>query len=524
MEITEASAAATPSKMSQLMKTRRFWKWAGVIILLLFVAGLGVGLTVAKRPLLALLQGVPLGFEKRAFWGTTRESSAAGTVYPEGVSEMRSEVERLLALEPKVGIKKLQALVVPHSAYFYCGEVSAAAYREVDPSFKRVFILATDPASDNDRHGFSIPAEDALAIPGAKIPIGAIADDLQKSGLYYDEPRAHQSHTVESQLPFLHALKGNPSSAGFVVIPIMIGQLEEEEEEELAHLLASYADEKTLFIFSVNLSSLHSDEEARKLDMATLNALFSGNLNDVWEAQTDGGQPLAVLLKLKQLKNWEPSLISYKALAETRGKKERVFGFASAAFHEPFGLDPNAQTALLNSARRAIQEFVTSQTRVVAEADVLQKHPLLRVPRGIFVTLKIAGNVRGFAGDFVSTEPLLSSTVRLAVDAASSDANGPLSAAEWANTKITLTVLDYPQIIEVNDPDEYLTAIKANFDGVILGYQGGQSILLPEAWKNYPEPRTFLGTLCTSVGGDAECWKEDGAAVYRFRSVDFSEK
>jgi len=134
---------------------------------------------------------------------------------------------------------------------------------------------------------------------------------------------------------------------------------------------------------------------------------------------------------------------------------------------------------LIKAAREAIEHFSEfgEIPSVLKEVDL----DAYQEPRGVFVTLKKKGQLRGCIGFPLPMFPLGQAVVKAAVAAAFDDYRfEPLKKEELKDLDIEISVLSVPETIEVSDPSEYLEKIKIGRDGLIIEYLGHTGLLLPQ--------------------------------------------
>lgn len=452
-----------------------------------------------------------------------RPPAVAGQFYPADPAELYGTVTRLLAAKPELGIRGARALVVPHAGYMYSAEVAASAFSQVDTSFRRVFILTANHRGDADYHRASIPDVTHFAIPASEIPLSDIASKLRLDPFFVDEPRAHTMHMIELELPFLQALKGRPANPNYEIIPMVLGRMDERDVENLSGILEKYADERTLFVFSIDFSHYYPDDQARKLDMHTVDALLRMDPVETSKCVTDGNQVLLTLLSLARRRSWEPAFILYRNSGDVTGDRSRVVGYASLVFHDELKLTRAEQTELLGLGRRTLDSYVRDHRVPEIDTEWLAKFPVFRLPRGVFVTLNKDGRLRGCIGDLFSSNSIFANVAQNAVNAAVHDNRfPPVTPEELDRIELSITVLGFPQLVRVNEPRDYLKVLRPQVDGVILSYQGRRSTYLPQVWGSFHnDGEQFLSNLCAKQGAPPSCWLDPSTVIYRYSGHEF---
>jgi MEMO1 family protein len=454
-----------------------------------------------------------------------RPPSVAGQFYPEDPQELYRDVSEFLAASPSAGLRGVRAILVPHAGYVFSGEVAAAAFRELQPDFRTVFVLAANHNGRADFSGVSVPDVTHYAIPGAEIPLSPVVSRLRENKLITYVPEAHTMHMIEIELPFLHLLQGRPAEANFSIVPMILGRMSDDDIDGLAALLDSYAEPSTVFVFSVDLSHFYPDETARDLDGYTVDSIMAQDREALKRATTDGNHVLATMLALARRRGWEPTFLAARNSSDANGDTGRVVGYAAVAFHEPIELTAEEKDTLLKFARTSIEEQLRHGRAPEMGEDLLKRFPIFRMPRAVFVTLEKEGRLRGCIGDLVSRAPLYSGVLKNAVAAAVEDPRfRPVTEGELGDLTITISVLGYPTRVKVDRPEQYLEALRPGQDGVILVYEGRRSTFLPEVWKEIPDPAEFLTHLSLKQGSPRDAWRSPSAVLYRYGAHIFGEE
>jgi hypothetical protein len=180
-----------------------------------------------------------------------RPAVKAGTWYPGESEFLASFLDSLLDQEattnqPPPG-SRIRALIVPHAAYRYSAAIAANAYRALlAQHYERVIVIG--PA-----HRASYPGLSILDVDGYQTPLGNIWLDhngirqLRRSRMISNRPHAHAlEHSIELQLPFLQrVLSGN-----WLLIPILVGDMGEQDYELAGRLIRPLLNENTLLVIS----------------------------------------------------------------------------------------------------------------------------------------------------------------------------------------------------------------------------------------------------------------------------------
>ena len=182
------------------------------------------------------------------------------------------------------------------------------------------------------------------------------------------------------------------------------------------------------------------------------------------------------------------------------------------------GLREEEGKKLLLAARKAIEHYLENGDvpGALKEVDLDE----FGEPRGVFVTLKKGGELRGCIGFPLPIMPLGKAVVGAAVAAAFEDPRfGPVRKEELGELEIEISVLTVPEIIAVERPEEYLERIKVGRDGLIIEFMGYSGLLLPQVpveqgWG----AEEYLGHLCMKAGLPADTWKEQPVVIKSFQA------
>ncbi len=172
---------------------------------------------------------------------------------------------------------------------------------------------------------------------------------------------------------------------------------------------------------------------------------------------------------------------------------------------------------LLKIARKSIEKYLMEKIKY--EPRVNDKE--LEKKRGVFVTLKSSGRLRGCLGCIEPENKLAVSVRDMAVSAAVADPRfPPVTPEEIKGLIIEISVLSLPR--EVSGPGE----IKVPGEGVIVEKEGRKGVYLPQvAYETGWDKEKFLSSLCRDKAGlAADAFKDPAARLFSFRAEVFNEK
>ncbi|MBN8442961.1 MAG: AmmeMemoRadiSam system protein A [Dechloromonas sp.] len=151
---------------------------------------------------------------------------------------------------------------------------------------------------------------------------------------------------------------------------------------------------------------------------------------------------------------------------------------------------------LLKLARDAIAHHLGLRPAAEVGAD-----PRLQERGATFVTLTLGGELRGCIGSLRRQRRLGEDVIINAVSAAFRDPRfPPLSAQEFDQVQVEVSLLSEPDFIEFTDEPDLLRQLRPHEDGLILFAGCGSATFLPQVWEQLPEPRDFLGALKRKAG------------------------
>jgi len=145
-----------------------------------------------------------------------------------------------------------------------------------------------------------------------------------------------------------------------------------------------------------------------------------------------------------------------------------------------------------------------------ADAAASTEPPWLREPGATFVTLTMAGRLRGCIGSLEAWRGVGEDVVENARAAAFRDPRfQPVSASELADLRVEVSLLSASSPIDFTDEADAVTRLRPGVDGVILTAGARRGTFLPQVWDELPEPVEFLAHLKRKAGLPASYWGPD---------------
>ena len=150
--------------------------------------------------------------------------------------------------------------------------------------------------------------------------------------------------------------------------------------------------------------------------------------------------------------------------------------------------------------------------------------PALTVRRSSFVTLRRNEELRGCCGTLDAPRPLAEDVWRNARAAAFNDYRFPaLTAAEWPQVNLHLSLLTVPEPLDVTTEEQLLVLLRPSIDGLILESDTGRATFLPAVWEQLPDPVQFVRHLKMKAGWPATYWS-NRVRCSRYATESFGEE
>jgi len=182
---------------------------------------------------------------------------------------------------------------------------------------------------------------------------------------------------------------------------------------------------------------------------------------------------------------------------------------------------------LIELARNAVKECLKTRWHITIPDSTPKK---MLEECGVFVTINKLGHgekqLRGCIGYPYPTAPLVEAVINSAINAATQDPRFPsLSAKELDEVVFEVSVLTPPELIETNNPKEYVSKFKVGEHGLIVERGVFKGLLLPQVpveW-NWCEEE-FICQCCMKAGLPPDTWLAKGTKIYRFKALIFEEE
>ena len=176
---------------------------------------------------------------------------------------------------------------------------------------------------------------------------------------------------------------------------------------------------------------------------------------------------------------------------------------------------------LLRIAREAIEAHVNSRQSAVDSRQSpvgSQQSPVDSRSAGVFVTIYLAGELRGCIGHIEADQPLPVSVARCAVAACSEDPRFPaVTASELPEIWVEISVLG-PM-----EPAAGPSDVEVGRHGLLVEMGRLRGLLLPQVATEWQwNAMMFLSQTCRKAGLARDIWRH-GATVWRFEAEVFGD-
>lgn len=457
-----------------------------------------------------------------------RKAAFAGSFYPSDPLVLSRAIDTLLketeGKAPKVG-GHIFGIIVPHAGYQYSGKVAAYAYNTIrGKGFSTVILLGGS---------HRVPFKGVAVYPGGfwESPLGRTPINEALAGKVLNAcpfarvypPAFQMEHSLEVQLPFLQK-----TLKDFSVVPIVMGQLDAKDHEDLAQTLAEIVKKdrtKTLIVASSDMSHFHSYAAASRMDKETLEQIRTLNGGKLLagigkgEYELCGSQAVLTLMIAARELGGQATILNYANSGDVTSDKTRVVGYCSVAFSGApttgEGLNAGEQAQLLAMARKTLEAAVHKAPLSPPEKTAGR----ISEQRGVFVTLTKKGDLRGCIGYIAPIAPLYKAVPEMTVAAATKDPRfPPVAKAELKDIHVEISVLG--PLVQITDPRN----IEVGKHGLYIVKGRHAGLLLPQVATSYGWDREeFLNQTCHKAGLPAKAWHEKETQIYTFTAQIFSE-
>jgi len=245
----------------------------------------------------------------------------------------------------------------------------------------------------------------------------------------------------------------------------------------------------------------------------------------IWEA-CGGGPIVAAMIAAERLGAKQARILKYANTGDVTGDRSRVVGYGAVALlrtenrsaaADSFSLSPTEKEALILLAKMSVETAV--RDKILYEPKAAD-FPNFLEERGVFVTLKERGDLRGCIGLTTAGKPLYLAVRDAATYAALRDPRfPPVNAKELPQLAYQISVLTpFHRVLNTSE-------IRIGRDGLLLIQGRNEGIFLPQVPTEQGWDRTtYLEELGEKAGLSRQAWHEETTDIFAFSAIVFGEQ
>lgn len=431
-----------------------------------------------------------------------------------------------LLLDIEDNIKNPLAIICPHAGYYFSGKVAAKSFSVIDKEKKydNIFILSSSHTTSYI--GASLCANQYYNTPYGTLTINnEICSELSSNSLLnFNNDHFKTDHTINMILPFIQ----ERIKLGYKIVPIMIGDSNYNNLNEISNILKPYLNENNLFIISSDFSHYPSYNDALIVDNETKDAILSNNSKTFLSVVHNnnksnlvtrmcGWSSYLILLYMMENKNIKINVEDYKNSGDITGDKNSgVVGYFAINFCGENIVNSAEKKILTDIVRKTIKQYLDDGTTY---EPVRPDSQILNSNRGAFVTLHLNGNLKGCIGLFWSNYELYKVVRNMSIASAFNDGRfTPVTKEEYDQIEIEISILS--PFKKINDVSE----IKLGKHGIYINKDGRSGTFLPQvATETGWNLEEFLGHCSQDKAGIGwNGWKD--AEIQTYEAEVFHEE
>ena len=436
--------------------------------------------------------------------------SQAGVFYPADKDELSVMID---AFSPDEDAPyKSNAIIVPHAGYIYSGELAACGYSYLNPDVETVFIFA--PSHYVRLYGSVTTTADFILTPLGKLPVNRkLADELnQDFGVEFSGEAFQREHAFETQLPFIQKFVPHAS-----IVPVIYGC---ENFTNISKIIEHYDNGANAFVISSDLSHFYPARENIRMDTYTASLIEANETVNFDSDNACGAVGICALMDYAKKKNNSLIRLGLTNSSRVTGDTSSVVGYGSW-----FMYDGGKNDFIKKYYSKQVIELCrkTISAGLHSSSYVPQNYPCVFEESGAcFVTLTIAGQLRGCIGSVIAHRPLIMDLIKNAHSAAFADPRfNPLTSEELYEIDIEVSLLSSPEKMQFKTEDELMEQIVPRRDGIIIRDGNYQAVFLPCVWEQLPDKTEFMQALKQKAGLKKSYFSETFTA-FRFSAVELA--
>ncbi len=258
-----------------------------------------------------------------------REMSVVGTFYPARAVELERYFEYFNKIHDEnfaTSKAKTRAVIVPHAGYIYSGYTANMAYRVLQNSHAKSFVVI-GPSHRVAFSGVSMCKFESYETPFSAIESASdLYDALSKKFDLASIPQAHAEHSTEVQFPFINYYLPDAK-----IVELVYSDVEPDSIAQIISYVLKH--EEWGVIVSTDLSHFHPLDEANKLDNICLHAIEKRETQLLKQGcEACGKIGIEAMLKSAKELDLHAHILDYRTSADASNDTKSVVGYVSAYF------------------------------------------------------------------------------------------------------------------------------------------------------------------------------------------------
>ncbi len=254
-----------------------------------------------------------------------REMSVSGSFYPTQTKELERYFNYFNTLSNLKDIES-KIVIVPHAGYIYSGYTANLAYKVLQKSNIKKFIVI------GPSHKVSFDGVSICNFKKYRTPFGDIEGDstlvqkLSKNFEINSLEKVHVEHSTEVQFPFIKHYMPDVK-----IVELVYGKVEASFLSRIIDFVLK--DEEYGVIISTDLSHFYNLQNANELDNICIEAIKTLNTQELYNGCEACGiiGIEAILLSVKKL-SLNSYILDYRTSADASEDSNSVVGYMSSYF------------------------------------------------------------------------------------------------------------------------------------------------------------------------------------------------
>lgn len=266
-----------------------------------------------------------------------RSPLVSGIFYPSDGNVLKQQIDDLLT-RAIAHAGYCNAVMAPHGSLTYSGVMAAAAWKAMEGSMPSL-VIVVGPSHSGFDEGIFLPESSQFAMPDFRVQVDMTLCEylLRKiSGLTRSDIPHLEEHSIEMQLPFLHAV-----FPGVPMLPVIVsGRLESYAEllsEIFSEIRSSVAGTVNIVISS-NLAMAEDEEACDASSLSYLDAIMRRDYEAMQRMRAGSTSFCGSIVEeafLRSFPELQAEVITYGNSAGRRtSPEELVVGYAAVRFRK----------------------------------------------------------------------------------------------------------------------------------------------------------------------------------------------